>query len=160
MVDAGYVLAGSLTGFMVGLTGVGGGALMTPYLADLLWRAAYCSDCYRPVVCGNHEAWLARGCIDMRGSVDWHVAKLLWLGSLPMAALIVGMVGWGVAAAKVAWLTKAIGVVVLIAAIGLLCAPQLLAYARVRGIGRADRFRLRSRPWPWCLGQCWVCVWH
>jgi len=81
----------------------------------------------------------------MRGSVDWHVAKLLWLGSLPMAALIVGMVGWGVAAAKVAWLTKAIGVVVLIAAIGLLCAPQLLAYARVRGIGRADRFRLRSR---------------
>ena len=30
--NEGYVLAGALTGFMVGLTGVGGGALMTPIL--------------------------------------------------------------------------------------------------------------------------------
>ena len=30
MIDSSYVLAGSFTGFVVGLTGVGGGALMTP----------------------------------------------------------------------------------------------------------------------------------
>ena len=32
MIDTAYALAGALTGFVVGLTGVGGGALMTPIL--------------------------------------------------------------------------------------------------------------------------------
>lgn len=32
MIDVAYVAAGALTGFVVGLTGVGGGALMTPIL--------------------------------------------------------------------------------------------------------------------------------
>ena len=32
MMDGAYTLAGALTGFVVGLTGVGGGALMTPIL--------------------------------------------------------------------------------------------------------------------------------
>lgn len=32
MMDWGYVAAGALTGLVVGLTGVGGGALMTPIL--------------------------------------------------------------------------------------------------------------------------------
>lgn len=32
MIDAVYAPAGALTGFVVGLTGVGGGALMTPIL--------------------------------------------------------------------------------------------------------------------------------
>ena len=32
MIDGSYALAGALTGFVVGLTGVGGGALMTPIL--------------------------------------------------------------------------------------------------------------------------------
>lgn len=32
MIDLNYSLAGALTGFVVGLTGVGGGALMTPIL--------------------------------------------------------------------------------------------------------------------------------
>jgi uncharacterized membrane protein YfcA len=32
MIDFAYALAGALTGFIVGLTGVGGGALMTPIL--------------------------------------------------------------------------------------------------------------------------------
>ena len=32
MIDVSYILAGALTGFVVGLTGVGGGAMMTPIL--------------------------------------------------------------------------------------------------------------------------------
>ena len=32
MIDLPYAIAGALTGFVVGLTGVGGGALMTPVL--------------------------------------------------------------------------------------------------------------------------------
>jgi uncharacterized protein len=75
------------------------------------------------------------------GKVDWQVAKRLWLGSLPMALLIVVIVSLGAQVAKVEWLTKALGVVVLITAVGLLVAPKLVAYARVRRIGQPERFK-------------------
>lgn len=75
------------------------------------------------------------------GNVDWQVAKRLWLGSLPMALLIVVIVSLGAQVAKVDWLTKAIGVVVLITAIGLLVASKLVAYARGRRIGQPERFK-------------------
>ena len=140
MIDVAYALAGALTGFVVGLTGVGGGALMTPILliffgvspttaiATDLWFAAIT----KLVGARVHHT---------NGNVDWQVAKRLWLGSLPMALLIVVIVSLGVQVAKVDWLTKAIGIVVLITAIGLLIAPKLLAYARGRRIGQPERFK-------------------
>ena len=75
------------------------------------------------------------------GNVDWQVAKRLWLGSLPMALLIVVIVSLGAQVAKVDWLTKAIGIVVLITAIGLLVAPKLVVYAKGRRIGQPERFK-------------------
>jgi uncharacterized membrane protein YfcA len=140
MIDTAYALAGALTGFVVGLTGVGGGALMTPILliffgvspttaiATDLWFAAIT----KLVGARVHHT---------NGNVDWQVAKRLWLGSLPMALLIVVIVSLGAQVAKVDWLTKAIGSVVLITAIGLLIAPKLVAYARGRRIGQPERFK-------------------
>ncbi len=140
MIDTAYALAGALTGFVVGLTGVGGGALMTPILliffgvspttaiATDLWFAAIT----KLVGARVHHT---------NGNVDWQVAKRLWLGSLPMALLIVVIVSLGAQVAKVDWLTKAIGFVVLITAIGLLVAPKLVAYARGRRIGQPERFK-------------------
>ncbi|MDH1379127.1 sulfite exporter TauE/SafE family protein [Comamonas aquatica] len=140
MIDVAYALAGALTGFVVGLTGVGGGALMTPILliffgvspttaiATDLWFAAIT----KLVGARVHHT---------NGNVDWQVAKRLWLGSLPMALLIVVVVSLGAQVAKVNWLTKAIGIVVLITAIGLLVAPKLVAYARGRRIGQPERFK-------------------
>ena len=140
MIDVAYALAGALTGFVVGLTGVGGGALMTPILliffgvspttaiATDLWFAAIT----KLVGARVHHT---------NGNVDWQVAKRLWLGSLPMALLIVVIVSLGAQVAKVDWLTKAIGIVLLITAIGLLVAPKLVAYARGRRIGQPERFK-------------------
>jgi uncharacterized membrane protein YfcA len=140
MIDTAYALAGALTGFVVGLTGVGGGALMTPILliffgvspttaiATDLWFAAIT----KLVGARVHHT---------NGNVDWQVAKRLWLGSLPMALLIVVIVSLGAQVAKVDWLTKAIGIVVLITAIGLLVAPKLVAYAKGRRIGQPERFK-------------------
>lgn len=140
MIDTAYALAGALTGFVVGMTGVGGGALMTPILliffgvspttaiATDLWFAAIT----KLVGARVHHT---------NGNVDWQVAKRLWLGSLPMALLIVVIVSLGAQVAKVDWLTKAIGVVVLITAIGLLVAPNLVAYAQGRPIGQPARFK-------------------
>lgn len=140
MIDTAYALAGALTGFVVGLTGVGGGALMTPILliffgvspttaiATDLWFAAIT----KLVGARVHHT---------NGNVDWQVTKRLWLGSLPMALLIVVIVSLGAQVAKVDWLTKAIGIVVLITAIGLLVAPKLVTYARGRRIGQPERFK-------------------
>lgn len=140
MIDTAYALAGALTGFVVGLTGVGGGALMTPILliffgvspttaiATDLWFAAIT----KLVGARVHHT---------NGNVDWQVAKRLWLGSLPVALLIVVIVSLGAQVAKVDWLTRAIGIVVLITAIGLLVAPKLVAYARGRRIGHPERFK-------------------
>jgi uncharacterized membrane protein YfcA len=140
MIDTSYAMAGAFTGFVVGLTGVGGGALMTPILliffgvspttaiATDLWFAAIT----KLVGARVHHT---------NGNVDWQVAKRLWLGSLPMALLIVVVVSLGAQVAKVDWLTKAIGVVVLITAIGLLIAPKLVTYARGRRMGEPERFK-------------------
>lgn len=140
MIDVAYALAGALTGFVVGLTGVGGGALMTPILliffgvspttaiATDLWFAAIT----KLVGARVHHT---------NGNVDWQVARRLWLGSLPVALLIVVIVSLGAQVAKVDWLTKAIGIVVLITAMGLLVAPKLVAYARGRRIGQPERFK-------------------
>lgn len=135
----GYVLAGALTGIMVGLTGVGGGALMTPILLIFFGVA--------PTTAIATDLWFAAltkligGRVHYTsGNVDWPVIKCLWLGSLPMAALIVLVVGWTAEVANVVWLTKAIGVVVLITAIGLLFAPKLTVGARARMVGQTARF--------------------
>ncbi len=138
MIDAGYALAGSLTGFMVGFTGVGGGALMTPILLiffDVPPSAAIATDLWFAAITKLFGARVHH----TSGNVDWRVAKRLWMGSLPAASLIVVFVGLGTEAAKVAWLTRAVGVVVLITAIGLLLAPRLVAHARARAIDQTDR---------------------
>ncbi|AON52607.1 sulfite exporter TauE/SafE family protein [Herbaspirillum seropedicae] len=140
MIDLAYTLAGALTGFVVGVTGVGGGALMTPILliffghspataiATDLWFAAIT----KLVGARMHYA---------QGNVDWQVAKRLWLGSLPMALLMVFIVGLGGRLIKMEWLTQAIGVVVLMTATGLLAAPTLAACARRWRIEQPERFK-------------------
>lgn len=141
MIDVAYAMAGALTGFVVGLTGVGGGALMTPILliffgvspttaiATDLWFAAIT----KLVGARVHHT---------NGNVDWQVVKRLWLGSLPMALLIVVIVSLGVQVAKLDWLTKAIGSVLLITAISLLIAPKLVVFIRGRRVGQSERFKV------------------
>jgi uncharacterized membrane protein YfcA len=138
MIDLSYAAAGALTGFIVGLTSVGSGALMTPILllvfgvspvtaiATVLWFAAITKIVGARI---HHTS----------GNVDWQVVKRLWLGSLPVALAIVIFVGTQMA--KVTWLTQAIGIAVLITAIGLLLAPWLASIGRVRRIAEPTRFK-------------------
>ena len=73
--------------------------------------------------------------------VDWGVVKRLWLGSLPMALFVVVLVSFGVRVQKVDWLTEAIGVVVLVTALGMLLAPVLKLLARERRLDSPGRFK-------------------
>lgn len=140
MIDAAYASAGALTGFVVGLTGVGGGALMTPILLIVFGvspTTAIATDLWFAAITKLVGARVHH----TNGHVDWQVAKRLWRGSLPMALLIVVIVSLGAQVARVDWLTKAIGVLVLITAVGLLAAPKLVAYARGRRIVQPERFK-------------------
>lgn len=140
MIDPAYTLAGALTGFAVGLTGVGGGALMTPILLIFFGvspTTAMATDLWFAAVTKLVGARVHH----TNGNVDWQVVKRLWLGSLPMALLIVIMVTLGAQVTKMDWLTHVIGVVVLITAVGLLIAPKLVAYARGRRINQPARFK-------------------
>ncbi|MEE9552549.1 MAG: sulfite exporter TauE/SafE family protein [Gammaproteobacteria bacterium] len=84
--DIAYSIAGFVVGFIIGLTGVGGGSLMTPILVlmfgitpvvavgtDLLYAAI--TKCGGIFV--HHK----------RGTIEWKIVGLLSLGSLPAATL-------------------------------------------------------------------------
>ena len=140
MIDAAYAAAGALTGFFVGITGVGGGALMTPILllffgvvpttaiATDLWFAAITKLVGAAI---HHDA----------GKVDWQVVRRLWAGSLPTALAVVVLVSLGGPLVKPSWLTQAIGTVLLVTAVGLLFAPKLYALARCRRLDNPTQFK-------------------
>src|SRR5437762_7172751 len=83
-IDWYMALAGLIVGFTVGLTGMGGGALMTPILV-LLFRiqplAAVSSDLVAAVVMKP-----VGGSVHVRrGTVNWKLVRWLATGSVPMA---------------------------------------------------------------------------
>lgn len=140
MIDFSYTLAGALTGFVVGMTGVGGGALMTPILL-LFFGVA-------PAAAIATDLWFATftklfgiRSYYLRGSVDWQVVRRLWMGSLPVAVLVVVGVGYGLTIDRMDWLQQAIGIVILLTAIGLFFAPVLSNFARHRRITSPERFK-------------------
>jgi uncharacterized membrane protein YfcA len=144
MGDGGYYLAGAVTGFTVGLTGVGGGALMTPIL---LWlfrinpSTAVATDLWFAVL-----TKLAAAAIHYRaGFVDWLAVRRLWCGSLPVTLVVSILVSSGWHGSRVAWLTQAIGCLVIVTALGLLVAPLI---SRRLLAGGAPGLNPRREPGP------------
>lgn len=140
MINESYAIAGAITGFVVGLSGVGGGALMTPILLLFFGIApttAIATDLWFAVITKT----VAVGIHNKGGQIDWQVVRRLWMGSLPVALIVVLLVSLGAKVQKVGWLSHAIGIVIIITAIGLLLAPKLLALAREKRIGHPYEFK-------------------
>jgi uncharacterized membrane protein YfcA len=138
-VDLSYALAGALTGFVVGLTGVGGGALMTPLLVLLFGispTTAIATDLWFAAITKIVGARLHH----TAGQVDWQVVRRMWAGSLPVALLVVCVIALGNPVSQLGWLTKAIGAVVIVTALGMLLAPRLVAAARRRSAAADARY--------------------
>jgi uncharacterized membrane protein YfcA len=143
--DVSYALAGGFVGFVVGLTGVGGGALMTPLLV-LFFGVP-------PMTAVGTDLWfaVATKLVGARvhhthGQVDWQVATRLWWGSLPMALLVVALLSMGVEVVKVSWLSAAIGLVLALTALGMVLAPRLLNHARKRRLKVPESFKAMQPP--------------
>ena len=125
MIDPKVALAGLFVGFVVGLTGMGGGALMTPILV-LLFKvqplAAVSSDIVasmimKPVGGGVH--W-------RRGTVNTELVKWLVLGSVPSAFLgVLLLKSTGQGDALQHHVKIALGIALLVVALGLIIRPLL-----------------------------------
>lgn len=138
-------LAGFLTGLLVGLTGVGGGALMTPILL-LLFGVA-------PTTAIGTDLWfaaltklVATAMHRTTGLIDWQVVRRLWSGSLPATAVTILLVQQGVLSFDFLFLKSAIAVAVMITGLGMLFQKQLHAIGQRLRLTDAEHFKAAQRP--------------
>jgi uncharacterized membrane protein YfcA len=134
-------VAGLCVGTLVGITGVGGGSLMTPILVllfgtpittavgtDLLYASV--TKCFGTAVHQKH------------GTVDWQIVRRLAAGSLPAAALtLLWMHSLGMSNVKSGVLIFALGIALAITALGMLFKDQLHAFGTRLRVGDSERFK-------------------
>lgn len=86
--DWAYSLSGLIVGFIIGLTGMGGGSLMTPLLVLVFGippATAVGTDLLYASVTKAGGVWVH----GRHGNIDWHVVGWLAAGSLPTAMITV-----------------------------------------------------------------------
>lgn len=124
-----HSLAGFGVGLLVGMTGVGGGALMTPLLV-LLFGVV-------PTTAVGTDLWFAAltktvgGAVHGRsGTVDWEVFRRLCAGSLPAAVLTL-LALYALGANKVGGiLIQALGAVLILTALAMLFKKAFHAFGQ------------------------------
>jgi uncharacterized membrane protein YfcA len=87
-VDLFYIIAGAAVGFIVGLTGVGGGSLMTPLLVlgfNIQPAIAVGTDLLYAAITKSGGLWTHQ----KLKNIDWDIVKNLGLGSVPSSIVCV-----------------------------------------------------------------------
>lgn len=119
------VSAGALTGVIVGLTGVGGGALMTPILL-LAFGTAPATAIGTDLIFAASTKLAIAGIHQRMGLIDWGVVVRLWCGSLPASAATLLWMLWQPATTDHAGFLKgAVAVAVCVTALGMIAQRQL-----------------------------------
>ena len=83
-----YALSGLLVGLLVGMTGIGGGSLMTPLLVFVFGfdpKVAVGTDLLFAAITKSKGVWVHHG---GHGSVEWRIVGLLASGSIPSALAV------------------------------------------------------------------------
>lgn len=134
------VFAGFFTGVLVGLTGLGAGAIMTPLLL-LVFGVAPATAVGTDLLFAGLTKIVASRVHQSAGLIDWQVVRRLWLGSLPASALTIAAIHQGWLNLDVASLKQIIGWAVLVTATGMLLQKQLNNMGRNLRLGHADGFK-------------------
>lgn len=124
-----YIISGFAVGTLVGLTGVGGGSLMTPLLTLIFGVSP-------TVAVGTDLAFAsitkAAGTFThrLRGSVEWHVVRLLCYGAVPAAILAtLGLKYFGGLSKEIGQIIRySIACSVLLTVVALLFKSKMLAW--------------------------------
>jgi hypothetical protein len=133
-----YTLSGFFVGLVVGLTGVGGGSLMTPILV-LLFGVHPATAVGTDLLYAAATKSVGTAVHGFNGTVVWRVTGLLALGSAPAAIGMIfllnhyGPFGPGAAAL----ITIVLGYALLLTAAAMLLRPRIQAYA-ARRVWRID----------------------
>src|SRR3989338_7783558 len=126
-----YIFSGFVVGFVVGVTGVGGGSLMTPLLVLVFGVApatAVGTDLLYASLTKTVGCWVH----GRRGTVDWKVVGLLGLGSLPAAVVTIALLKYLALDEKSlrSLVTSVLSVALLATAAALLLKDQIKKLAR------------------------------
>ena len=134
------ILAGFLVGVIVGLTGVCGGALMTPLLLFIFGVA--------PVTAIGTDLWfaaitkMAAGKMHhAKGLIDWQILCRMWSGSLPAAIIMILLMHNGFVALNVSFLKTAVAIAILITALSMLFQKHLHGLGKNLRISDAEHFK-------------------
>lgn len=139
-----FAISGFAVGFIVGLTGVGGGSLMTPLLMLFFGvrpLTAVGTDLIYAAVTKSGGVWVH----GRRGTVEWRIVGLLASGSLPASAItmwVMSRIGLQRAALESITSTT-LGIALILTAVSLVFRNRVLAWVdaqkRLPGDGASRR---------------------
>jgi len=126
-INLAYSAAGVLVGVLVGLTGVGGGSLMTPLLV-LVFGFTPTTAVGTDLLYASATKTVGTSVHNSRGTVAWNVVGWLALGSMPMALLTLFALGGAAAkhddVAKL--ITFLLGIMLVLTALGTYFRPMIV----------------------------------
>lgn len=124
LLGAAYTLSGFIVGVLIGLSGIGGGSLLTPLLVTVFGQS--------PAVSVGTDLAFAAGTKliatvsqDFRARVDWPIVRRMAAGSLPGALLVLLWAGARPIAVVNAMIPEALALLLLLTAAALLLRQRL-----------------------------------
>lgn len=130
----GYSVAGFIVGAIVGMTGVGGGSLMTPLLVLMFGihpAKAVGTDLLYAAITKAGGTWVHAG----KGTVDWRITGLLAMGSMPATIVTLLALHYlapnGLDNAR-KLISTALGFALFLTALSLIFRTKLMAWAQSR----------------------------
>lgn len=154
-----YITSGFLVGFLVGLTGVGGGSLMTPILVFMFGfapKAAVGTDLLFAAITKSGGVLIHHG---KHRSVEWKIVLLLCLGSIPAALIMVYLMEtvWSHDEAITRMITTSLGVALIFTSLALFLRTHLTSRRKddvtaVQRLTHTERFGRWQGPMTMLLG--------
>ncbi len=142
--DALLIVTGGIAGLLVGLTGVGGGALLTPLLMLFFGIT--------PAIAIGTDLWaasltkLVASRIHLQqGIIDWQIVKRLWLGSLPASVMTLFWLQ-GQKVQKMEFLYFFVATVVIFTAICMFFQKKLYSLGHKNQTIAVDKFKALQKP--------------
>ena len=145
-----YSLAGFLVGMLVGMTGVGGGSLMTPLLV-ILFGFHPATAVGTDLLYASVTKTVGTAVHNKRGTVDWRIVRRLAAGSIPTSTVTLFVMGRleVTSAGPSHLLTVLLGAALLVTGIAVLFRPWILSWAGQHIHEMDDR---SHRSWTVALG--------
>jgi uncharacterized membrane protein YfcA len=124
-----YIISGLVVGFIVGLTGVGGGSLMTPILLyfGISPSAAVGTDLLYAAITKSGGVYVH----SKKKNIDWRITGLLAAGSLPAAAITLYVLHFGgfEISALNAFIKTSLGYALVFTSLAIMFKGKLVAWA-------------------------------